>query len=102
MIGGRQVVENLFASLYIVKTSLKSLGLKSLKRVNSGAIAIMENRHLCFAEHIAWNKLVKSKDHKQVIQKNGDQRTCGEFLCDAFCFEDPHLDLFKNITYNIA
>lgn len=79
VIGGRQLVENLLASLYIVKTSLRSLGLKSLKKVNSGAIAIMENWNLCFADGIAWYKLVKNKDHKQAIQKNGDLRTCGEF-----------------------
>ncbi|XP_048488824.1 epidermal growth factor receptor isoform X5 [Plutella xylostella] len=90
VIGGRQVAENLFASLYIVKTSLKSLGLKSLKRVNSGAIAIMENKNLCFADKIAWGKLVKSKDHKQVIQKNGDPRACekANLVCDAECSGD--------------
>lgn len=90
VIGGRQVVENLFASLYIVKTSLKSLGLKSLKRVNSGAIAIMENKYLCFADKIAWSKLVKSKDHKQIIQNNGDPQTCekAELVCDGQCSND--------------
>ncbi|CAH2104036.1 unnamed protein product [Euphydryas editha] len=90
VIGGRQVVENLFASLYIVKTSLKSLGLKSLKRVNSGAIAIMENQQLCFAEKINWNKLVKSKDHKQIIQKNSDARNCEKamLVCDPECSSD--------------
>ncbi|XP_026317728.1 epidermal growth factor receptor isoform X2 [Hyposmocoma kahamanoa] len=90
VIGGRQLVENLFASLYIVKTSLTSLGLKSLKKVNSGAIAIIENRNLCFADKIAWYKLVKSKDHKQVIQKNGDPRTCekANLVCDAQCSSD--------------
>ncbi|XP_014366513.2 epidermal growth factor receptor isoform X1 [Papilio machaon] len=90
VIGGRQVVENLFASLYIVKTSLRSLGLKSLKRVNSGAIAIMENRYLCFADKIAWNKLGKSKDHKQIIQKNGDPKTCesANLVCDHQCSPD--------------
>ncbi|XP_061715477.1 epidermal growth factor receptor isoform X1 [Cydia pomonella] len=90
VIGGRQVVENLFASLYIVKTSLKSLGLKSLKRVNSGAIAIMENKDLCFVDHIAWNKLVKSKDHKQIIQHNGDLVTCekNHLVCHPQCSAD--------------
>ncbi|XP_013189331.1 epidermal growth factor receptor isoform X2 [Amyelois transitella] len=88
VIGGRQVVENLFASLYIVKTSLKSLGLKSLKKVNSGAIAIMENKDLCFADKIAWNKLVKSKDHKQIIQNNGDGNTCEHLVCDPQCSAD--------------
>ncbi|XP_013179259.1 PREDICTED: epidermal growth factor receptor isoform X2 [Papilio xuthus] len=90
VIGGRQVVENLFASLYIVKTSLRSLGLKSLKRVNSGAIAIMENKYLCFADKIAWNKLGKSKDHKQIIQKNGDPKTCesANLVCDHQCSPD--------------
>ncbi|XP_041986353.1 epidermal growth factor receptor isoform X2 [Aricia agestis] len=90
VIGGRQVIENLFASLYIVKTSLKSLGLKSLKKVNSGAIAIMENKQLCFADKIAWNKLVKSKDHKQIIQKNADLKTCenASLVCDPQCSSD--------------
>lgn len=88
VIGGRSMVENLFASLYIVKTSLKSLGLKSLKKVNSGSIAIMENRELCFADKIAWNKLVKSKDHKQIIQKNGDPKVCEKLMCDNQCSED--------------
>ncbi|XP_059055085.1 epidermal growth factor receptor isoform X1 [Achroia grisella] len=88
VIGGRQVVENLFASLYIVKTSLKSLGLKSLKKVNSGAIAIMENKDLCFADKIAWNRLVKSKEHKQIIQNNGVPTTCANLVCDPQCSED--------------
>ncbi|XP_070496722.1 epidermal growth factor receptor isoform X2 [Chironomus tepperi] len=87
VIGGRQLKENLFASLFIVKTSLKSLGLKSLKRVNSGAVVIVENKHLCFANKIDWNKIKKSRDHEIVSARNRDVTECeseGE-VCSEEC-----------------
>jgi epidermal growth factor receptor len=60
------------------QTSLNSLGLKSLKRVNSGAIVIVENKHLCFASEIDWAKIKKSKDHEVVVTKNKLGTECGE------------------------
>ncbi|KAG5675685.1 hypothetical protein PVAND_005570 [Polypedilum vanderplanki] len=93
VIGGRQLRENLFASLYIVKTSLTSLGLKSLKRVNSGAIVIVENKHLCFANEINWDKIKKSKDHEVVVTKNkiateceAENEICSEECSSAGCW----------------
>ena len=52
-IGGRDLTEY-FSSLYIVKTSLESLNLRSLKRIRAGKVYILENRELCFAENITW------------------------------------------------
>ncbi|XP_062547794.1 epidermal growth factor receptor isoform X1 [Armigeres subalbatus] len=87
VVGGRQLKENLFASVYIVKTSLQSLELKSLKRVNSGAIVILENDHLCYAQEIDWSKIKKSADHESVIQSNRDPKTCHDekMFCDEQC-----------------
>ncbi|KFB41066.1 AGAP008819-PA-like protein [Anopheles sinensis] len=76
VVGGRQLKENFFASVYIVKTSLRSLELKSLKRVNSGSIVILENSNLCFADEIDWSKIKKSTDHETMIHKNRNSTEC--------------------------
>jgi epidermal growth factor receptor len=49
VIGGRHLTE-FFSSLYIVKTSLTSLDLRSLRKIRSGNVAILENNELCFAQ----------------------------------------------------
>ncbi|KAL1395031.1 hypothetical protein pipiens_000335, partial [Culex pipiens pipiens] len=87
VVGGRQLKENLFASVYIVKTSLRSLELKSLKRVNSGAIVILENDHLCYAQEIDWGKIKKSADHESVIMSNRNTTVCHNegMFCDEQC-----------------
>lgn len=89
VIGGRVLTEY-FASLYIVKTSLVSLGLRSLKHINSGSVAILENKNLCFAQHINWRNLMKSSDHEPAIQNNKDHRMCmlDELQCDPECSND--------------
>lgn len=80
VIGGRQLMDTLFASMYIVKTALRSLELHSLKRINSGAVVILENRDLCFAENINWTKIKKSEVHTSMIANNRNQTECREFL----------------------
>ena len=45
VIGGRHLTEY-FSALYIVKTSLESLNLKSLNKIRSGSVAILENNDL--------------------------------------------------------
>lgn len=79
VIGGRQLMD--FASLYIVKSSLKSLELKSLKRINSGAVVILENKNLCFAEQIKWNKVKKLDDHPCMVSANRNKTECGKLYC---------------------
>ncbi|KAF7998158.1 hypothetical protein HCN44_009556 [Aphidius gifuensis] len=51
IIGGRTITEY-FGALYILKTSLVSLNLRSLKTIRSGAVIITENKHLCYAQNI--------------------------------------------------
>ncbi|XP_021924577.1 epidermal growth factor receptor isoform X4 [Zootermopsis nevadensis] len=88
-IGGRALTEY-FASLYIVKTSLKSLGLRSLKKIHSGSVAILENKELCFAQGISWDKIKKSSEHETMLQNNKPRSDCEKagLVCDAECSEE--------------
>lgn len=76
-IGGRTLTE-MFSSLYIVKTSLKSLGLRSLNKVYAGAISIIENRDLCYADGVNWNSIKKSADHESLLTNNKAKTECGK------------------------
>ncbi|XP_011298700.1 epidermal growth factor receptor isoform X1 [Fopius arisanus] len=86
VIGGRTLTEY-FASLYIIKTSLTSLGLQSLKKVYSGSIAILENKKLCYAQSIDWLKIKKSQEHTRVLSNNKDESLCIKegLICDKQC-----------------
>ena len=77
VIGGRTLTEY-FASLYIVKTSLVSLGLSSLKKINSGSVAILENKNLCYASTIDWDKIRKSPEHESLLSNNKNKSDCSE------------------------
>lgn len=79
VIHGRQLMENYFASFSVVKSSLVSLELKSLKRINSGAVVIQENPNICYADGIDWSKIQKSSEHGYVIAKNRDPKECSEY-----------------------
>ncbi|XP_025829040.1 epidermal growth factor receptor-like [Agrilus planipennis] len=89
IIGGR-TVHDYFSSLYIVKTSLESLELKSLKKINSGTVVILENKHLCFADGINWRKIIKSSEHMAFLQNNKDLKKCAAsgLVCDEQCSND--------------
>lgn len=89
IIGGR-VLHDYFTSLYIVKTSLVSLELTSLKTLNSGTVAILENKDLCFAENIQWEKIRKSNEHSLMLMNNSDPKNCEEkgLVCDEQCNKD--------------
>ncbi|XP_044760747.1 epidermal growth factor receptor isoform X2 [Coccinella septempunctata] len=89
IIGGRELHEY-FSSLYIVKTSLQSLELKSLKKINSGTVTILENKDLCLASSINWSKIRKSKEHNLMIGNNQNPEVCKrkKLVCDDQCSED--------------
>ncbi|KAL7639995.1 UNVERIFIED_CONTAM: hypothetical protein RMT77_009409 [Armadillidium vulgare] len=94
-IGGRETTEY-FSSLYIAKTSLKSLGLRSLRRISSGSVYILENSNLCFAENIRWLKLFKGDELKfQLLQSNKNEEFCRTdgFVCHEECSEDGCWDI---------
>ncbi|KAI1292179.1 Epidermal growth factor receptor [Halotydeus destructor] len=85
-IGGRQHTEY-YAALYIVKTSLVALNLRSLKQIHAGAVAILENTDLCYAETISWLKVRTSDAHSILLQRNGDVEKCREkgLVCHGQC-----------------
>ena len=78
VIHGRQLMENYFASFTVVMSSLESLELKSLKRINSGSVVIQQNSRMCFADGIAWIKIQKAQDPVVVIEKNRSPAECGK------------------------
>ena len=86
VIGGRHLTEY-FSALYIVNTSLESLGLASLTKIRSGSVAILENNELCYAENINWQKIMKSQQHNTLLQNNKAAEAChaaGQ-VCDGQC-----------------
>lgn len=89
IIHGR-VLHEYSSSLYIVKTSLESLDLKSLKKINMGTVAILENKNLCFAEAINWDKIRKSHEHSLMLSNNSDPKLCRAkgLICDDQCSRD--------------
>ncbi|KAK4296732.1 hypothetical protein Pmani_030810 [Petrolisthes manimaculis] len=94
VIGGRVTTEY-FASLYIIKTSLKSLNLRSLKRIRSGKVCILENKDLCFVEKIKWNRLIESGDNSKtnpltLLENNADSNQCVAegLVCHSECSDE--------------
>ncbi|CAG0905193.1 unnamed protein product [Cyprideis torosa] len=61
VIGGRELTQ-LQSSLLILKTSLKTLQLRSLETIRAGAVFILENENLCLAESIHWSKIMLSEE----------------------------------------
>lgn len=87
IIGGREL-HDYFTSLYIVKTSLESLELRSLRLINSGKVAILENKQLCFADKINWTKIFKSSESGSIVHANRVDCASAGFICDDECTED--------------
>ncbi|XP_074598679.1 epidermal growth factor receptor [Brevipalpus obovatus] len=88
-IGGRQTTE-MFSALYIIKTSLVSLGLRSLSKIRAGTVTILENRDLCFAESIDWKKILREKDRNTLLKHNGGEDQCRKagLHCHPQCGSD--------------
>lgn len=78
MIGGRTLTE--YFAVFIVKTSLTSLALQSLKKISSGSIGILENKDLCFAEGVAWDHIRVATGHRTLIHHNKGLDECGKLF----------------------
>ncbi|CAM4515813.1 epidermal growth factor receptor isoform X2 [Caretta caretta] len=76
-------------SLAIVNLKIHSLGLRSLKEISDGDVAIMKNQNLCYAETMNWNKLFVTETQKTKIvsNRNKDECTAEEHVCDPLCSE---------------
>uniref|UniRef100_A0A8C1J3V7 Receptor protein-tyrosine kinase n=1 Tax=Cyprinus carpio TaxID=7962 RepID=A0A8C1J3V7_CYPCA len=81
-------------SLLVMKIpTLKSLGLRSLKRIGDGGIYITGNKQLCYQHTVNWTRLFGSSPRAQRRQKpldikdNHPQEQCIEegHVCDPLC-----------------
>ncbi|XP_058792194.1 epidermal growth factor receptor isoform X2 [Phymastichus coffea] len=86
IIGGRTLTEY-FSTLYIVRTSLVSLDLRSLKTISSGSVSILENKHLCYADSIKWDTIRRSVEHGTLFSNNRNETECliEGLVCDEQC-----------------
>ena len=90
VIGGRETT-HFFSALYIAKTSLRSLNLRSLKRIRAGKVYILENSELCFASQVNWQKLIKGDLNSTVLlQNNKNLSECSALdrVCHPECSPD--------------
>ncbi len=102
-IGGRQMTEY-FSALYIVKTSLQSLNMRSLKIIHAGTVAILENKELCFADTINWDKMKKSQANLILLQNNKNPEQCQEMglVCNPQCSDEGCWGLGANECLSCA
>lgn len=67
-------------ALAITSLNIKSLGLRSLREISDGDVAILKNEHLCFDNTVDWRKLFVTQNQKTRIAKNGNESICGELI----------------------
>ncbi|XP_038207553.1 insulin-like growth factor 1 receptor isoform X1 [Zerene cesonia] len=77
VIRGLQLFKD-FALVIFDNEGLESLGLRSLSRIERGAVRIQNNDRLCYVNTIDWSKIVAKTEHN-IIGSNYDTRLCG--LC---------------------
>ncbi|CAH2236371.1 jg10751 [Pararge aegeria aegeria] len=65
-------------ALVIFDNGLESLGLRSLTRIERGAVRIQNNDRLCYANTIDWTQ-INEEAGNNIIRSNYDTRLCG--LC---------------------
>lgn len=74
-------------SLLVVKNpSLTSLGLRSLRKINDGAVYITGNNRLCYHDTVNWTRLFNTRPkhsrQKIEIKENRPRSECGELAAD--------------------
>ncbi|XP_015474161.1 epidermal growth factor receptor isoform X1 [Parus major] len=74
-------------SLAVVNLKIKSLGLRSLKEISDGDVAIMRNKNLCYADTMDWHSLFATESQKTKILQNRDKNECAaaKHVCDPLC-----------------
>lgn len=76
---GGQVLTSLNASLYIAKTSLTAFGLRSLRKIEAGNVVVSDNRNLCYADTINWDRMQQpGEPHDNVVSGNRNGTDCSK------------------------
>lgn len=86
VIRGRDKADN-FSSLYIANTSLVTLHLRSLKRIQSGSVTIQGNQILCFAYQINRARIKSDQKAEVHIYKTRPVEECKKTgqVCNSQC-----------------
>jgi len=71
-------------SLAVVNLKIQSLGLRSLKEISDGDVAIMKNKNLCYADTMDWHSLFATQSQKTKIIQNRNKNECGKSVL-PFC-----------------
>uniref|UniRef100_A0A3Q1F4S2 Receptor protein-tyrosine kinase n=1 Tax=Acanthochromis polyacanthus TaxID=80966 RepID=A0A3Q1F4S2_9TELE len=93
-------------SVVMTQLGINYLGLKSLKEISDGDVAIIRNRDLCYTNISQWKRLFKSDSQSAMIEENADAATCGKLsfqnqiqLDPCFCsFSLRNPDLISGIV----
>uniref|UniRef100_A0A8B9T4J8 Receptor protein-tyrosine kinase n=1 Tax=Anas platyrhynchos TaxID=8839 RepID=A0A8B9T4J8_ANAPL len=74
-------------SLAVVNLKIQSLGLRSLKEISDGDVAIMKNKNLCYADSMNWHSLFATQSQKTKIIQNRNKNECAaeRHVCDPLC-----------------
>lgn len=67
-------------SLAVVSLKIQSLGLRSLKEISDGDVAIMKNKNLCYADTMDWRSLFATQSQKTKIIQNRNKNECGKSM----------------------
>lgn len=84
VIGGQALIGQRNASLYVAGTSLTALGLRSLRTIEAGNVYIADNRKLCYADTVNWDRMRALGSPEGPIESfltgNRNGTDCSEYL----------------------
>uniref|UniRef100_A0A1A8CXK3 Receptor protein-tyrosine kinase n=1 Tax=Nothobranchius kadleci TaxID=1051664 RepID=A0A1A8CXK3_NOTKA len=73
-------------SLVVTQLDIDYLGLRSLKEISDGDVAILKNQNLCYTNKNHWTGLFISAKQSATVGENANATSCA--LCDRKCTED--------------
>ncbi|XP_036441449.1 insulin-like growth factor 1a receptor isoform X1 [Colossoma macropomum] len=86
VIRGRNLFYN-YALVIFEMTSLKDIGLYSLKNITRGAIRIEKNPELCYVDSVDWS-LIMDAEFNNYVAGNKPSKECGD-VCPGIIEENP-------------
>ncbi|KAA0718960.1 Epidermal growth factor receptor [Triplophysa tibetana] len=89
IIRGRMKQQGTF-SFAVTGTSVTHLGLRSLREISDGDVALLHNKRLCYTSSNHWKRLFKSSSQTVKISSNADDFSCANqnSTCDEMCTAD--------------
>ncbi|XP_044151217.1 epidermal growth factor receptor [Bufo gargarizans] len=73
-------------SFAVVRISISSLGLRSLREVSDGDIVIKQNPNLCYTDSMNWTTIIRANQQKSIGEnRNAEECAAEEKICHPFC-----------------